>query len=147
MLLISSWMTTVLPTPAPPKRPILPPFTYGVRRSITLIPVSSTSAFASRSTKWGAGRWIGQRSVSAGMTPDSSTGSPSTLRMRPSAGAPTGTVMGEPRSSTSMPRTTPSVDSMATARTWWRPMCCCTSSVMSSAGWSPVAARVTRRAL
>ena len=29
MLLISSWMSTVLPTPAPPKRPTLPPFTYG----------------------------------------------------------------------------------------------------------------------
>jgi hypothetical protein len=25
-LLMSSWMSTVLPTPAPPKRPILPPF-------------------------------------------------------------------------------------------------------------------------
>ena len=29
MLLMSSMMTTVLPTPAPPKRPVLPPFTYG----------------------------------------------------------------------------------------------------------------------
>ena len=28
-----------------------------------------------------------------------------------------------------MPRTTPSVDDMATARTWLRPMCCCTSAV------------------
>ncbi len=57
-----------------------------------------------------------------------STGSPSTLRMRPSAGAPTGTVIGPPVSTTSMPRTTASVDDMATARTWLRPMCCCTST-------------------
>ena len=28
-LLMSSWMSTVLPTPAPPNRPILPPFAYG----------------------------------------------------------------------------------------------------------------------
>ena len=41
MLWISSWMSTVLPTPAPPKRPVLPPFVYGSRRSTTLMPVSS----------------------------------------------------------------------------------------------------------
>ena len=28
-------------------------------------------------------------------------------------------------------RTTPSVEDMATARTWPRPMCCCTSAVRS----------------
>ena len=38
MLLISSWISTVLPTPAPPNRPILPPFTYGASRSIDLDP-------------------------------------------------------------------------------------------------------------
>src|SRR5262249_23485366 len=32
--LIISWMSTVLPTPAPPNRPILPPRTYGVSRSM-----------------------------------------------------------------------------------------------------------------
>ena len=48
--------------------------------------------------------------------------------MRPSAGAPTGTEIGPPVSTTSMPRTTASVDDMATARTWLRPMCCCTST-------------------
>jgi hypothetical protein len=57
-----------------------------------------------------------------------STGSPSTLRMRPSAAAPTGTEMAAPVSRTSMPRTTASVELMATARTWLRPMCCCTSA-------------------
>ena len=42
MLLISSMMTTVLPTPAPPNAPILPPFRNGQIRSITLMPVVST---------------------------------------------------------------------------------------------------------
>ena len=35
--------------------------------------------------------------------------------------------MGAPVSTTSIPRTTASVDDIATARTWLRPMCCCTS--------------------
>jgi len=38
MLLINSMMTTVLPTPAPPKAPALPPFRNGQMRSMTLIP-------------------------------------------------------------------------------------------------------------
>ncbi len=38
-------MMTVLPTPAPPKRPTLPPLLYGSRRSTTLMPVSRTSVF------------------------------------------------------------------------------------------------------
>jgi hypothetical protein len=33
-------MTTVLPTPAPPKMPILPPLANGQTRSMTLMPVS-----------------------------------------------------------------------------------------------------------
>src|SRR5713226_8642466 len=43
-LLISSMMTTVLPTPAPPKRPIFPPFKNGWIRSTTFTPVSYISA-------------------------------------------------------------------------------------------------------
>ena len=43
ILLISSCIKTVLPTPAPPKRPILPPLAYGSIKSITLIPVNKTS--------------------------------------------------------------------------------------------------------
>ena len=37
--LIISVINTVLPTPAPPNRPILPPERYGVSRSMTLMPV------------------------------------------------------------------------------------------------------------
>jgi hypothetical protein len=43
MLRISSVMMTVLPTPAPPKTPVLPPWVKGAMRSITLMPVSKTS--------------------------------------------------------------------------------------------------------
>ena len=92
------------------------------------MPVSKTSVFGSRFTKSGRLRWIGQRGASFGMSGPLSTGSPSTLRIRPSACAPTGTVIGPPVSTTSMPRTTASVDDIATARTWLRPMCCCTST-------------------
>jgi hypothetical protein len=98
-------------------------------------------------TNCGAGRWIGQRSALAGMSPRSSTGSPVTLRIRPSAAAPTGTVIGLPVSSTSIPRTTPSVDDIATARTMLRPMCCCTSSVTSSASRPSCAGSRIRSAL
>ena len=83
-LLMSSMMTTVLPTPAPPKRPILPPFTNGAIRSMTLMPVSKTVVLGSRSTNFGVSRWIGQRSTPAGIGAPPSTGSPSTLRIRPS---------------------------------------------------------------
>ena len=44
---IISWISTVLPTPAPPNRPILPPWTYGVSRSMTLMPVWNISVLDS----------------------------------------------------------------------------------------------------
>src|SRR5471032_2563419 len=43
MLWIISVNSTVLPTPAPPNRPALPPRSSGTSRSITLIPVANTS--------------------------------------------------------------------------------------------------------
>jgi hypothetical protein len=101
-LLMSSMMRTVLPTPAPPKRPVLPPFVYGSSRSMTLIPVSNISVLVDCCSKVGAGRWIDQRSV-AGMSPSLSTGLPMTFITRPSVARPTGTVMGRPRSSRACP--------------------------------------------
>ena len=74
MLLISSWISTVLPTPAPPKRPILPPRTYGAIRSTTLMPVSKISIFDESSSNGGGSRWIGQRSLPAGGASLPSTG-------------------------------------------------------------------------
>src|SRR5256884_614266 len=67
-------MMTVLPTPAPPNRPILPPFTNGAIRSMTLMPVSNTSVLGSRSTNFGVSRWMGHRSAVDGMGSPSSTG-------------------------------------------------------------------------
>src|SRR4051794_34117473 len=48
--------------------------------------------------------------------------------MRPSVPAPTGTMIGDPVSVTSPPRTRPSVVSMAMVRTVDSPRCCATSS-------------------
>ncbi len=56
MLLINSWINTVLPTPAPPNRPILPPLMYGASKSTTLIPVSRISTEVESSAKDGASR-------------------------------------------------------------------------------------------
>src|SRR5215470_17068426 len=58
---IISWISTVLPTPAPPNRPILPPRTYGVSRSSTLIPVSRISVLGSSWSNGGGSRWIPHR--------------------------------------------------------------------------------------
>ena len=94
MLLMSSWMSTVLPTPAPPNRPTLPPLVYGASRSTTLMPVSSSSTDGLRSSYLGAPRWIGQ--VSPSSTGWLSIASPITLKMRPSVRSPTGTLIGPP---------------------------------------------------
>src|ERR1043165_6707060 len=60
--------------------------------------------------------------------PASSTGSPTTLMMRPSVSSPTGTAIGWPVSVTSWPRTRPSEESIAIVRTVDSPRCCATSS-------------------
>jgi hypothetical protein len=57
-LWISSWMMTVLPTPAPPNSPILPPRRYGSSRSTTLMPVSNICISVDWSSSDGASRWI-----------------------------------------------------------------------------------------
>ena len=44
-LWISSIVSTVFPTPAPPRTPTFLPLTKGVKKSITLIPVSRISGF------------------------------------------------------------------------------------------------------
>ncbi len=131
MLRINSWIITVLPTPAPPKSPTLPPFKNGQSKSITFIPVSKTSDFDDCSVKSGALRWIGYFLVTFG-SGFSSIASPITLNMRPSVISPTGTEMGAPVSFTSMPLSRPSVDPMATARTVPEPKCCCTSRTSRS---------------
>ena len=49
-------MFTVLPTPAPPNNPTLPPFANGQTKSITLMPVSSNSVAGANSSYAGAER-------------------------------------------------------------------------------------------
>src|SRR3712207_6199900 len=124
---MSSWISTVLPTPAPPKRPILPPLAYGASRSTTLMPVTRISASVDCSTKGGAGWWMARVS-SCGTGPASSTGWPTTFMMRPSVPSPTGTEIGPPVSPTAWPRTRPSVVSIAMVRTVFSPRCWATSS-------------------
>jgi hypothetical protein len=128
---ISSWMMTVLPTPAPPNTPVLPPRVKGAMRSITFSPVSRNSGRVTCSSKeWErAGGWD---SLSASTGPRLSMGSPSTLKMRPRVAWPTGIVIGWPVLIASMPRRKPSVASMATQRTQSLPRCCCTSTVSLS---------------
>ena len=81
-----------------------------------MIPVSNISMLVDCDSKLGASRWIGQWSA-ASMGPSWSTGLPTTFMTRPRVASPTGTVIGRPRSSARMPRTIPSVGSMATHRT------------------------------
>ena len=126
---IISWMSTVLPTPAPPNRPILPPLTYGVSRSSTLMPVSRISVLGSSWSNGGGSRWIGQRSVTFSDAVGTSSVSPSTLNTCPLVTSPTGTVIGPPVSVTAAPRTRPSVGCMEIARTMLSPRCWSTSRV------------------
>src|SRR3954468_577008 len=128
MLLINSSMLTVLPTPAPPKRPILPPLANGQIRSTTLMPVSSSSTDGDSSSNLGAAAWIERRSV-AFTGPLSSIGRPSTSITRPSVAGPTGTEIGAPVLFTRMPRRRPSVEPSAMVRTTPSPSCCSTSKV------------------
>jgi len=131
MFVINSWMSTVLPTPAPPNKPILPPFWYGHKRSITLIPVSKISDSVDCSSKEGAFLWIGSYSFTFGGS-FSSIGSPRTLNIRPNVSSPTGTQIGAPVATASMPRTRPSVGPMAIQRTVSSPKCCATSTTSLS---------------
>jgi len=92
-----------------------------------LIPVSNISTFVDWSSKGGAGRWIGYVFF-VWIAGPLSTGSPTTLRIRPSVSLPTGIEIGPPVSLTVMPRVRPSVEAIATARTWLSPRCWATSS-------------------
>src|SRR5258706_16244524 len=58
---MSSWMTTVLPVPAPPNTADLPPLRNGQIRSTTFMPVSKISAVVDWSVNSGGARWIGAR--------------------------------------------------------------------------------------
>ena len=146
-LLISSWINTVLPTPAPPNKPILPPLAYGAKRSITLIPVSNISWAGFCWSKLGASLWISHLSASSNALPPS-IASPKTLNKRPNVSFPTGVFIPLPVATTSMSLESPSLDASITQRTTSFPICCatsithflspfCTSSASLIAGSSP----------
>src|SRR2546423_232708 len=91
------------------------------------MPVIRMAASVDCSVYNGASWWMARFS-SCGTGPASSTGSPTTLMMRPSVPSPTGTEIGWPVSVTSWPRTRPSLVSIATVRTVDSPRCWATSS-------------------
>src|ERR671935_1535380 len=113
---------------------------------MTLIPVSKISTVGWRSWKLGGSRWIGQRSTSSGAS-FLSIGSPTTFQRRPRVSLPTGTEIGPPVSTTSAPRASPSVESMATARTRSSPRCCWTSAMRLIAGRPSCSGASTRSAV
>src|SRR5438067_2943854 len=98
---------------------------------MTLMPVSNGTMRTSCSWKLGGSRWIGSRRL-AWTGPNSSMGSPTTLRMRPRTSFPTGIEMGPPVLLTGCPRTRPSVESMAMQRAVFSPRCWATSMVRLS---------------
>src|SRR5690625_122327 len=126
---ILSWISTVLPTPAPPNRPSLPPCPEGVSRSMDLMPVSNIEVFDSSWSKFGAWRWIGHRSVTSSCSSGLFRGDPTTSNTVPRVASPTGTEMAAPVSWTACPRTTPSVGFRAIPRTMPSPRCCAVSRV------------------
>ncbi len=94
MRAISSWMMTVLPRPAPPNRPVLPPRTNG-RQQVDDLDAGLEDLGLGRQVGERAaarGGWAGARSALTGPRP--SIGSPSRLKTRPSVSLPTGTVTG-----------------------------------------------------
>ena len=134
---------TVLPTPAPPNRPALPPRTSGQSRSMTLMPVSNISVFEESSSSSGGARWIGRRSVAVDRAAvvdrlaDQVEDAAERLDRRP---AP---MTGAPVSRMSAPRCRPSVEPRATARTRPPPRCWATSHHSVSLIVSPSTVRST----
>src|SRR5258705_165489 len=95
---------------------------------MTLMAVRRICASVDCSTKDGASWWIARLPADL-IGPASSTGSPITFMMRPKVPSPIGTEIACPVSETSLPRTRPSVESIATVRTVDSPRCCATSRI------------------
>mmetsp|Transcript_39450 Transcript_39450/g.122019 ORF Transcript_39450/g.122019 Transcript_39450/m.122019 type:complete len:266 (+) Transcript_39450:709-1506(+) len=130
-LLMSSMMMTVLPTPAPPNRPILPPLQYGRIRSMTLIPVDRMASLPDWSASFGAMAWIGNL-VFSPTGPRWSMASPSTLKMRPRVSRPTGTEIWPPADTTLVLSFSRSVVCMAMQRPVLASKCWTISRVSAS---------------
>jgi hypothetical protein len=131
MLWIISVNSTVLPTPAPPNSPALPPRSSGVRTSITLIPVSKTSDWVERLTSAGGARCTERQATSRNGSPRSIV-LPKTSNIRDTMALPTGARNGPPVSRTRVPRASPSVVVSAMPRTWRSSRCVSTSITIRS---------------
>ena len=116
MLWIISVSSTVLPTPAPPNMPPLPPRSSGASTSMTLMPVSKTSDVVARRANAGGARCTERHctSVGAGWR---SIALPKTSNMRERMAGPTGAFSGPPVSMAGMPRARPWVGVRAMPRT------------------------------
>ena len=80
------------------------------------------------SSNFGGSRWMGSApSRLNGLMP--SMASPVTFINRPFTCSPVGILMGDPKAIASMPLRSPSVVSIATVRTVFSPICCCTSTI------------------
>ena len=99
MACMNSMTSTVLPTPAPPKRPVLPPRTNGHSRSITLMPVGRISPTPIASSSGPGAATIGRVPLAASGAPPSS-GLPNRSSNRPRQSGVTGTASGPPLSKT-----------------------------------------------
>ena len=124
MLWIISVSSTVLPTPAPPNRPALPPRSSGVSTSMALMPVSKTSDCVERRTSGGGARCTERHVTPVRMPARRSMVLPNTSSMRDRIGLPTGACSGPPVSRTAMPRASPPVGVKAMPRTCVRVALC-----------------------
>ena len=130
MLLISSMMSTVLPTPAPPNRPILPPLVYGASRSTTLMPVTRSRCSVDWSTNSGAAVDRPFLASRTSIGPLSSIGLADDVHdAAQRVSGPTGHFDRRAGVGHFLPRVRPSVVSMAMVRTVFSPRCCATSQI------------------
>ena len=135
MLWIISVSSTVLPTPAPPNRPALPPRSSGTSTSIILMPVSKVSERFERAASDGGSRCTERHCTSLPTSPSGAPPSmvlPNTSNMRESVARPTGAISGPPVSCTAMPRARPCVGVSAMPRTCCASRCAMTSMTMLS---------------
>ena len=124
---INSIINTVLPTPAPPNKPVLPPLTNGHNKSMTLIPVVIISPPLVLSERAAGGACI-LRKVLVFKGVLSSSGSPKIFNTRPRQSGLTGICKGAPVSNTDIPRYRPLARCSVTARTCCSSRCWCTSN-------------------
>ena len=134
---MSSWMSTVLPTPAPPNRPTLPPLAYG-RQQVDDLDAGLEHLGGRGEVRDGRGAAVDRPAL---LDLDVVAQVDRLAEQVEDAAerhlADRAREIGPPVSATSMPRARPSVESMATARTRSSPRCCCTSQTSDVVAAAP----------